>query len=87
MVDVQRRARCVAGSPYAEGLRRNGSGADGMKTRGMTLLRRIVSICLLVALTAGAVTLARRLGSRSDPERIEFLHSAGPLEGDDSFVI
>jgi hypothetical protein len=31
-----------------------------MKTRGMTLLRRIVSICLLVALTAGAAVVARR---------------------------
>lgn len=51
-----------------------------MKTRGMTLLRRIFSICLLVALTAGAVAVARRLGSRPDPRRIEFLRSAGPLE-------
>jgi hypothetical protein len=46
----------------------------------MTLLRRIVSICLLVALTAGAVVMARRLGSRPDPQRIEFLHAASPLE-------
>lgn len=51
-----------------------------MKTRGMTLLRRIISICLLVALTAGAVAVARRLGSRPDPRRIAFLRSAGPLE-------
>ncbi|MGE5295555.1 MAG: hypothetical protein ACM3VT_12060 [Solirubrobacterales bacterium] len=43
-------------------------------------MRRIVSVCLLVTVTAGAAAVARRLGSRPDPQRVEFLHAASPLE-------
>jgi hypothetical protein len=77
----------------AEGVRKGGRGvvvtqceegapgATVMKMRGIAILKRAVSICLLVALTAGMMTVAQWLGSRPDPDMARLLSLPGVVEG------
>lgn len=51
-----------------------------MRIRAMAMIRRVLSICLLVGLTAGAVTAARGLGSRPDPWMVRLLGLPGAIE-------
>ena len=54
--------------------------AAGMKTRMIPMLKRAVSINLLLGLSAGAFIAARRFGLRPDPRMVRFLNSPGVVE-------
>ena len=54
--------------------------AAGMKTRMIRMLKRALSICLLLVLAAWAMVLAWRLGQRPDPRVVRFLNSPSVVE-------
>ncbi len=51
-----------------------------MRIRAMAMIRRVLSICLLIGLTAGAVVAARGLGSRPDLRMVRLLSLPGAIE-------